>query len=147
MVEWKWYGTVECSNTTGCGIPQSLLRYSMVDTSPIRGYGMYKGFRTETEFHQERIRLASAAVFQHRFNIEDTVRCIGGPHIGAHRNLVAIRQRLQEGVEPELLNKVIHQYEYNAPQQVHGYSSNKNFQEYCAYGNHLLCDTHKEKFK
>ena len=39
-------------------------RYSMVDTSPIRGYSMYKGFITETEFHQKRIQLASAAVFQ-----------------------------------------------------------------------------------
>ena len=51
---------------------------------------MYKDFKTETEFHQERIRLAFAAMFQHRFNIEDTVRYIGGPHIGAHRDLVAI---------------------------------------------------------
>ena len=122
-------------------------RYSMVDTSPIRGYSMYKGFRAETEFHQGRIRLASAAVFQHRFNIEETVRYIGGPHIGAHRNLSAIRQRLRAGVEPALLDKVIHQYEYGAPQQVHGYSSNKNFEEYRAYGNHSSCETHKEKFK
>ena len=75
---------------------------------------MYKGLRTETEFHQERIQLASAAVFQNRFNIEDTVRYIGGPHIGAHRDLAAIRRRLQAGVEPELLNQVIHQYEYRA---------------------------------
>ena len=122
-------------------------RYSMVDTSPIRGYSMYKGFRTETKFHQERIRLASAAVFQHGFHIEDTVRYIGGPHIGAHRDLGAIRQRLQAGVEPELLNQVIHQYEYGAPQQVHGYSSNENFREYRAYGNHSSCDIHEEKFK
>ena len=122
-------------------------RYIMVDTSPIRSYSMYKVFKTETEFHQERIWLASAVVFQNRFNIEDTVRYIGGPHIGAHRDLPAIRQRLQADVEPELLDQVIHQYEYGAPQQVHGYSSNENFLQYRTYGNHSSCDIYKKKFK
>ena len=28
-------------------------RYSTVNTSPVRGYSMYKDFKTETEFHQE----------------------------------------------------------------------------------------------
>ena len=52
---------------------------------------MCKDFKTETEFHQERVRLASATVFQHRFHIEDTVRYIKGPHIGTHRDLATIR--------------------------------------------------------
>ena len=122
-------------------------RYAKVDTTPVRGFDMYEGFKSETDFHQERIRLASAAVFQHGFSIEDTVRYIGGPHIGAHRDLTAIRQRLQAGVEPALLDQVIHQFEYGAPQQVHGYSSNENFMEYFHYGNHKLCATHSKKFR
>ena len=44
------------------------------------------------------------------------------------------------------MNQVIHQYEYGAPQQVHDYSSNENFREYRAYGNHSSCDIHEEKF-
>lgn len=148
----KWLSEIDMANLNAA-TPLVVLflnlcrRYSMVDTSPIQGYDMYEGFKTETEFHQERIRLASAAVFQNRFNIEDTVRYIGGPHIGAHRNLDEIRRRLQAGVEPALLDQVIHQFEYGAPQQVHGYSSNENFQQYRHYGNHSSCDIHKEKFK
>ena len=72
-------------------------------------------------------------MFQHRFHIEDTVRYIGGPHIGAHRDPTIIRRRLQAGVEPALLDQVIHQFIYGAPQQVHEYSSNDNFMEYFYY--------------
>ena len=69
---------------------------------------MYRNFKTETDFHQERIRLSSAALFQSGFNVENTVRYIGGPHIGAHQNPDAIRARLTAGVEPTLLDRVIH---------------------------------------
>ena len=85
-------------------------------------------------------------MFQHRFHIEETVQYIGGPHIGAHRDLTAIRRQLQAGVEPALLDQVIHQFEYGAPQQVHGYSSNNNSMKYFCYGNHSSCNTHSKKF-
>ena len=65
-------------------------QYSTVDASLVRGYRMYKNFKTEQDFNHERIQLASTAVFKHRFHIEDTVRYIGGPHIGAHRDPTAI---------------------------------------------------------
>ena len=66
---------------------------------------MYKNFKTETNFHKERIHLSSAALFQSGFHVEDTVRYIGGPHIGAHRNPDAIRKRLTAGVEPAILDR------------------------------------------
>ena len=124
-----------------------LRRYANVDTSPVRGYDMYKNFKTETNFHKERIHLSSAALFQSGFHVEDTVRYIGGPHIGAHRNPDAIRKRLTAGVEPATLDRVISQFVYGAPKKVHGVSSNANFMEYFKYGNHSSCDIHKDKFK
>ena len=72
---------------------------------------------------------------------------IGGPHIGAHRDITAIRRRLQTGVEPAFLDQVILQFVYGAPQQVHGYSSNDNFMEYCHYRNYSSCNIHEEKFR
>ena len=110
-----------------------LRRYANVDTSPVRGYDMYKNFKTETNFHKERIHLSLAALFQSGFHVEDTVRYIGGPHIGAHRNPDAIRKRLTAGVEPTILDRVISQFVYGAPKKVHGVSSNANFMEYLKY--------------
>ena len=69
---------------------------------------MYRNFKTETDFHQERIRLSSTALFQSGFNVENTVQYIGGPHTGVHRNPVAIRAWLTAGVEPALLDCIIH---------------------------------------
>ena len=39
-----------------------LRKYGDVDTTKIQGYDMYKNFRNETEFDEERIRLSTAAL-------------------------------------------------------------------------------------
>ena len=108
---------------------------------------MYKDFKKEVDYNQDRIILTSAALLQNGFNVEALTRYIGGPHIGAHRDLAQIRARLTPGVEPDLINSVINVFEYGAPQQVHAYSSNKNFMAYWNYGNHSSCDLHKKEFK
>jgi len=52
----------------------NLLReYGAVDPSAIRGMEMYKDFKKETDFHQERIRLSSAALLQQGCNVESLV--------------------------------------------------------------------------
>ena len=65
---------------------------------------MYEDFKDETDFNKERIRLSSAALFHLNFDVESLVRYIGGPHVGEHRSIPAIRKRLEKGVDPEVLN-------------------------------------------
>ena len=126
----------------------NLLReYGAVDPSAIRGMAMYKGFKKETDFHQERIRLSSAALLQQGCNVESLVRYIGGTHTGAHRNIAEIRRRLTPSVEPELLRRIIEIFEYGAPRAASGYSSDENFHAFRRYGNHKSCTLHADKFK
>ena len=126
----------------------NLLReYGAVDPSAIRGMAMYKGFKKETDFHQERIRLSSAALLQQGCNVESLVRYIGGTHTGAHRNIAEIRRRLTPSVDPELLRRIIEIFEYGAPRAASGYSSDENFHAFRRYGNHKSCTLHADKFK
>jgi hypothetical protein len=130
------------------GIYQSIKRdYGTTDPSKIRGYAMYENFRDETDFNKERIRLSSAALFHLNFDVESLVRYIGGPHVGEHRSIPAIRKRLEKGVDPEVLNHLLHGFEYGAPKKVKGYSSNDNFMQYKRYGNHSSVDDHPEEHK
>ena len=91
---------------------------------------MYKNFENEEDFHEERIRLSSAALFQLDFRVDSLVRYIGGPHIAAHRDINKIRDRLRLGVDPDVLDKLIHGYVYGAPKRLHATSSDKNFMAY-----------------
>ena len=79
--------------------------------------------------------------------MDSLVRYIGGPHIAAHRNIAAIQERLQPGVKPEVLEKLIHGYEYGAPKCLKAISSDENFMVYYRYGNHKSCDLHPEEYK
>ena len=124
-----------------------LRQYGAVDPSAIRGMAMYKGFKQETDFHQERIRLSSAALLQQGCNVESLVRYIGGTHTGAHRNIAEIRRRLTPSVEPELLRRIIEIFEYGAPRAASGYSSDENFHAFRRYGNHKSCTMYADKFK
>jgi hypothetical protein len=108
---------------------------------------MYEDFKDETDFNKERIRLSSAALFHLNFDVESLVRYIGGPHVGEHRSIPAIRKRLEKGVDPEVLNHLLHGFEYGAPKKVKGYSSNDNFMQYKRYGNHSSVDDHPEEHK
>ena len=122
-------------------------KYENVATEKVRGYDMYKNFENEEEFHEERIRLSSAALFQLDFRVDSLVRYIGGPHIAAHRDINKIRDRLRLGVEPDVLDKLIHGYVYGAPKRLHATSSDKNFMAYYRYGNHKTCDLHSAEYK
>ena len=47
-----------------------LRRYANINTAAIRGYDMYKDFKNEADYNQDRITLTSAALLQNGFNVE-----------------------------------------------------------------------------
>ena len=105
----------------------------MKEVERIRGMGLYKDFHKEKDFNKTRMRLSSAALMRHGFNVEKLVQYIGGMHTGAHRNLKRIRWKLTPSVKPELLDQVIEIFEYGAPRVAKGKSSNKNFMGFLRY--------------
>ena len=130
-----------------CIYARLVRQFATVDTSPLQNFGMYENFKQETDFCPNRIRLATAALLHADFDAAVLTRYIGGTHVGAHRDLAAIRQKLTPSVEPKLLDDTMHLYEFGAPVACNGYSSKENFWTYYRKGNHKSCALHQAKFR
>jgi hypothetical protein len=89
--------------------------YGSVDTDPIRGFENYKDFQDETELNKSRIHLHSAALFQHGCDVEKLVYYLGGPHVGANRNVPKILKDLRKGVQPTVLAEIKRVFEHGSP--------------------------------
>jgi hypothetical protein len=75
--------------------------YGSVDTDPIQGFENYKNFQDKTELNKNRIHLHSAALLQHDCDVKKLVYYLGGPHVGANRNVPKILKDLKKGVQPQ----------------------------------------------
>lgn len=75
------------------------------------------------------------------------VRYIEGPHIAAHQDIDKIRDKLRLGVDPEVLDNLIHGYIYGAPKHLNATLSDTNFMAYYCYGNHKTCDLYSAEYK
>ena len=84
-----------------------------------------------------------AALFAMWFNVEHLVRFLQGPYIGEHQDILAMRNRLHSTINTDLLEHILHQFEYGVPSEVHTYSTDENFLAYQKYGNHDSCDKNK----
>ena len=113
-----------------------IVEYGSVNTDPIRGFENYKDFRDETELNKERIRLHSAALLQHSCDVEKLVYYLGGPHVGANRNIPKILKNLKKGVSPTILAELERVYKYGSPRKINATNTEKNLKEYYHYGNH-----------
>jgi hypothetical protein len=83
--------------------PELKTEYGSVNTDPIRGFENYKNLHDETELNKNRIPLHSAALLQHSCDVEKLVYYLGGPHIGANRNVPKILKDLKKGVQTTVL--------------------------------------------
>ena len=110
--------------------------YGSVDTEPIRGFENYKDFRDETELNKHRIRLHSAALLQHSCDVEKLVYYLGGPHVGANRNVPKILHDLKKGVQPEILAEIKRVFEHGSPRHINATNTEQNLKDYYQYGNH-----------
>jgi hypothetical protein len=119
--------------------------YGSVDTDPIRGIENYKDFQDETENNKNRIHLHSAALLQHGCDVEKLVYYLGGPHVGANRNVPKILKDLRKGEQPTVLAEIKRVFEHGSPRKINATNTEKNLQDYYYYGNHeSVNDNEKE---
>jgi hypothetical protein len=122
-----------------------MTKYESADTDPIRGFDNYKDFQDETELNKIRIHLHSAALLQHGCNVEKLVYYLGGPHVGANRNVPKILKNLRKGVQPTVLAKIERVFKYGSPRKINATNTEKNLKDYYYYGNHeSVNDNEKE---
>jgi hypothetical protein len=119
--------------------------FAALDCSSLPGFSSYRDFATETSVNPIRVQLTSAALFRAGFSVPKLVRWLGGPHVGAHRDVRAIIRKLRPGVEPAVLADLARVFRVGAPARCHAHSSEDNFQAFRRYGNHQSATLNPDK--
>jgi hypothetical protein len=129
--------------------PASILRDLLLDygDTPFRGIRGYPpGWESETAVNEERVAMATAALLHFNGSVADLVRWIGGPHVGAHRDHLAILASLEAaGVEGRVLSDLRRIFLQGIPASCQVETSEDNFLAFYRYGNHSTVDDDPEK--
>ena len=108
--------------------------HSGVDCTSIQGF--QSDWDAATKIDQARVRMATAALLHFDGDIADTVRWIGGPHVGAHRDIAATLQYLQGKIEDNTHEILAASWKCGVPKVCNAEATEDNFRAYLQYGNH-----------
>lgn len=114
-----------------------------IDVNPLRGY--QKNWATEVELNQDRVRMTTAALLILDGDAAALTRWIGGPHVGAHRDVPKILKYLTGKVDAVTLVNITRILQSGIPSACNAESSEANFQAYLRYGNHSTVDEEPDK--
>jgi hypothetical protein len=108
---------------------------------------MHHTFENETEINADHVKMATAALLHFNYDVATMVQYIGGPHVGAHRNVPAILADLQLSLTPEIFNQVQRLYTVGSPAHFNARSTTHNTQRFIQHGNHKLDRDHPDIFE
>ena len=108
--------------------------HSDVDFTTVRGF--QKNWDDTLTIDKERVRMTTAALLHFDGDIADTVRWIGGPHVGAHRDTTATLLYLRNKVDDVTYNTLAESWVRGVPKVCNAEASEDNFRAYLQYGNH-----------
>ncbi|KAG7370070.1 hypothetical protein IV203_027816 [Nitzschia inconspicua] len=112
-----------------------------------RRFVSYADYATETTVNKQRVHSTTAGLFLCGFSTPKLVRFLGGPHLGATRDVDKILQTLQPSVDPEILQELHCVFVYGAPRHCQGSSTEDNFLAFLQYGNHASANPHPDKLR
>ena len=103
---------------------------------PRRIQGFQPDWQRQTDIDDDRVRMATAALLHFDGDIADTTRWIGGPHVGAHRDVPGTILYLRGKIDDKTLNTLEQSWKHGVPKQCNAYEKEDSFRAYLAYGNH-----------
>ena len=105
-----------------------------IDPSGVQGF--QQDWESSMDISTDRVRMATAALLHFDGDIADTTRWIGGPHVGAHRDIPRTIQYLRGKIDNDTLDILEKSWKHGVPKQCNAYALEENFRAYLAYGNH-----------
>ena len=105
-----------------------------IDFAEIKGF--QKDWDVATQIDPVRVKMATAALLHFDGDIADTVRWIGGPHVGAHRNVEKTLRNLRGKVDAATYDTLAASWNDGVPKLCNAEASDENFRAFLDYGNH-----------
>jgi hypothetical protein len=113
---------------------QLLKKYSMVDFRSIQGF--QPNWELQTSISLVQRDLTTACLIAFKLSLPAMVRWIGGPHIGAHRDLETILPLAKEACDEQSYKDLVRIFTRGAPTYINAVCSQENRKAYRDYGNH-----------
>ena len=98
--------------------------------------GFHKDWDAATRIDPKRVRMFTAALLHFDGDIADTVRWIGGPHVGAHRDIEKTLRHLRGKVDTLTHDTLEASWKDGVPKLCNAEATEENFRAYLEYGNH-----------
>jgi len=114
--------------------------YGQVDFRPLRDNFFPEGWEDATDFNEERSAQLTSCFLFYKGSAAAVVRYIGGPFVGAHRNVPEILNNIRGIVPDHIYDHVKRVYTVGAPVFCNDSSTDENLQTYSTYGNHATAD-------
>ena len=115
-----------------------------VDFRPLREKFFPDNWDKATDFNHDRTRMLTACLLFYKGSVADVVRFVGGPFIGAHRDVKKILNTIRGHVPQHIYNEIERIYTKGAPTVCNASSTDENLKTYLAYGNHSSAEQDEE---
>jgi hypothetical protein len=120
-------------------LSQLLKKYAMVDFRWIQGFEPNWELQTSISIVQRDRTMA--CLIAHRLSLPAVVRWIGGPHVGAHRDLSTILPMAKkEACDEQSYTDLVRIFTQGAPTYINAECSQAYYRAYRDYGNHKSFD-------
>ena len=109
-------------------------RHEKIDFRPLQGFNPH--WASDDSLSEEKRTMMTACFLHFKLETPTVIRWLGGPHVAAHRNVVETIKTLQGSVDPITLSHLERLFRTGSPELCNASASEKNFQQFFAYGNH-----------
>ena len=121
-----------------------LEEFGTIDFRPLRTNFFPEGWREKEDFDHDRGAMLNACLLFYCGDLSSVVRFVGGPFVGAHRNVDRILAEIQPIVPPHIYREVERLYRQGAPTVCNAESTDENYRDALNYGNHKTADENLE---
>ena len=111
--------------------------FGKVDFRPLRENFFQEGWKEATDFNRVRTAQLTSCFLFYQGSAAAVVRYIGGPFVGAHRDIPKILRNIKGHVPDHIYKHIKRLYTKGAPVHCNASSTDANLQEYSRYGNHV----------
>jgi hypothetical protein len=135
---------VLCSSCSQANQLHNLIkRHEKVDFRPLQGFN--QNWESDDSLSKERRTMMTACFLHFKLETPTIIRWLGGPHVAAHRDVDKIIKTLQGSVDQTTLSHLERLFRSGSPEYCEGKSSEKNFNQFLAYGNHKTIEQDWER--
>jgi len=138
------WNTLCQGNLAARNLDALLVEYGTVDFRPLQTNFFPDGWKEKDDFDDDRSAMLNACLLFYCGDLASVIRFVGGPFVGAHRNVDKILDEIRPILPEHVFREVERLYREGAPTVCVAESTDENYRAALSYGNHSTADADPE---